>query len=337
LARAAEASFVGFGLIDRIVYFKMHGTSTVMFKAQFSDLSASMKNAYRKAEQRLTAAPWMSLAPDLLHSFVALGLPAGLADIQVLATAAKLRLVASSSSFWEAAGAIDAALDSDDALMVPPLRPWYESGIVATLRRTWRLHHLLDGVSSILRKPAADQLQKRLVLALAKPAGTFKAMTVLRRRVQYWKLSMPEAALVLSTLCSVLASRLPAPLKLAILRTVCNAWNTTSRFHQPLGACVFGCEAPADDRVLHYLCCPAVARQALRILCIDTRPFYPAPLVPLFDLLASPAQRSATALYIDATLYAFNAKRFGAPASAGHIFAARVKDLWRRTPPGQLC
>ncbi len=38
----------------------------------------------------------------------------------------------------------------------------------------------------------------------------------------------------------------------------------------------------------------------------------------------------------DATLCSFNAKRNGALASAGHIFAARVKDLWRRTPPGQL-
>jgi hypothetical protein len=81
LARSAEASYVGFGLIDRIIHFKMHGTSTVLFKAQFADLSASMLTAYRKAEQRLTAAPWMSLAPDILHSFIALGLPVSLADI----------------------------------------------------------------------------------------------------------------------------------------------------------------------------------------------------------------------------------------------------------------
>ena len=117
---------------------------------------------------------------------------------------------------------------------------------------------------------------------------------------------------------------------------MCNAWNTTSRFHQPLGACVFGCEAPADDRLLHYLCCPAVARQALRILCIDTRPFYPDPLFPLFALLASPAQRSAIALYIDAVLFAFNSKRNGATATAGHVFAARVRDIRRRTPTSQL-
>jgi hypothetical protein len=336
LARAAEAAFCGSGLMDKILNFKMHGTSTVLFKAQFADLSANMLTAYRKAEQRLTAAPWMSLAPDLLHSLGALGLPVGLADIQLLATAAKLRLVASSSSFWEAARSIDAALDSDDALMVPPLRSWFSTGIIGTLLRTWRAHHLLDGVSSILRKPDQDRLQKRLYVALAKPSGTTKALCVLRRRVNYWKLSEPEADIVFKTLCTVMASRLPTPLKLSMLRTVCNAWNTSSRFHQPVGACLFGCDAPADDRLLHYLCCPAVARPALRLLSLDSRPLAPSPLFPLFAMLASPATRSATALYIDATLFAFNSLRNGAPASAGHIFAARVKDIRRRTPASRL-
>ncbi len=134
------------------------------------------------------------------------------------------------------------------------------------------------------------------------------------------------------TLCTAISSRLPSSLKLSLRRTDCNAWNTTSRFHQPVGAYVFGC----DDRLLHYLCCPAVARQALRLLSLDFRPLAPTPLFPLFALLASPAQRSATAPYIDATLYAFNSKRNGAIASAGHIFVARVKDIRRRTPVSQI-
>jgi hypothetical protein len=304
LSRAAEASFCGSGLLDKIIHFKMHGTSTVLFKAQFADPSASMLTANRKAEQRLTAAPWMSLAPDLLHSLVALGLPAGLVDIQMLATAAKLRLVASSASFWEAARTIDMALASDDVLMVPPLRAWYASGIIGTLRRTWHTHHLLDGVSSILRKPGAAHLQHDIYCALAKPTGTEKAMNVLRRRVAYWQFSEPDALLVFNTLCTVIASRLPSPLKLVVLRTVCNAWNTSSRFHQPVGACVFGCDGPADDRFVHYLCCPAVAAPALRLLSLDASTLAPMPLRTLFALLASPAQRSAAALYIDATLFA---------------------------------
>ncbi len=179
-------------------------------------------------------------------------------------------------------------------------------------------------------------MQKRLYLALSKPSGTFKAFAVLRRRVNYWKLSEPQANLVFETLCTAISSRLPSSLKLSLIRTVCNAWNTTSRFHQPVGACVFGCDAPADDRLLHFLCCPAVARQALRLLGIVSGPLAPAPLFPLFALMASPAQRSAIALYIDATLFTFNAKRNGAYASAGHVFAARVKDIRRRTPASQL-
>ncbi len=57
LSRAAEAAFCGSGLFDKILHFKIHGTSTVLYKAQFADPSATMLTAYRKAEQRLTAAP----------------------------------------------------------------------------------------------------------------------------------------------------------------------------------------------------------------------------------------------------------------------------------------
>ncbi len=336
LSRAAEASFCGSSLIDKVIHFKIHGTSTVVYKAQFADPSSSMLSAYRKAEQRLTAAPWMALAPDILHALVPLGLPAGLVDIQMLATAAKLRLVASSATFWEAVNTIDSALASDDALMVMPLFGWYSTGIIGTLRRTWHAHHLLDGVSSILRKPDATHLQRDIYRALMKPTGAQKAWAVLRRRVAYWQFSEADARLVFSTLCTVLASRLPSPLRLAVLRSLCNAWNTSSRYHRPVGACIFGCDCPADDRMVHYLCCPAVAAPALRLLSIDASTLAPMPLRTLFALLASPAQRSAAALYLDATLFAFNSKKNGATASAGHVFAARVRDMRRRTPPRLL-
>jgi hypothetical protein len=332
LSRAAEASFCGSGLIDKVIHFKIHGTSTVVYKAQFADPSSSMLSAYRKAEQRLTAAPWMALAPDILHALVPLGLPAGLVDIQMLATAAKLRLVASSATFWEAVNTIDSALASDDALMVMPLFGWYSTGIIGTLRRTWHAHHLLDGVSSILRKPDATHLQRDIYRALMKPTGAQKAWAVLRRRVAYWQFSEADARLVFSTLCTVLASRLPSPLRLAVLRSVCNAWNTSSRYHQPVGACIFGCDSPADDRMVHYLCCPALAVQSFRLLSLDASTLAAKPLLSLVTLLASPAQRSVAALYFDAALFAFNAKKNGAAASAGHVFAARIRDMRRRTP-----
>ncbi len=169
-----------------------------------------------------------------------------------------------------------------------------------------------------------------------KPTGTMRALTVLRRRVAYWKFGEPDALLVYNTLCTVIASRLPSPLCLAVLRTVCNAWNTSSRFHQPVGACIFGCEGPADDRLVHYLCCPAIAAPALRLLSLDASTLVPTPLLSLFALLADPAQRSAAALYVDAALFAFNSKKNGASATAGHVFAARVRDMRRRTPPRLL-
>ena len=86
--------------------------------------------------------------------------------------------------------------------MAPPLRPWYSAGIIATLKRTWHTHHLMDGVSSILRKPGNCHLQKCLYNALMHTTGITKAKIVLRRRICYWKPSEPEANLIFDTLYS---------------------------------------------------------------------------------------------------------------------------------------
>lgn len=89
LVRAADASHAGIGIVAKLRHFRLHGTTTVMYKAQFTPLSSEMRQAYRKAEQRLTGSPWMAIPPDLLHSLRALGLPTGLPNIDFLITAAQ--------------------------------------------------------------------------------------------------------------------------------------------------------------------------------------------------------------------------------------------------------
>ncbi len=121
-------------------------------------------------------------------------------------------------------------------------------------------------MTNILRKPGLGSLQKGLYKALMKQAGVTRANMVIYRRIRYWNFSEQDATHVFATLTSFVLSRLPSSQKISVLRTICNAWNTTSRFHQPVGTCMFGCEAPADDRMQHYLCCLAIARPALRLL-----------------------------------------------------------------------
>jgi hypothetical protein len=332
LARSAEASFAARGLNERLRHFRMHGTSTVMYKAQFVLLAPSLLQAYRKAEQRLTAAPWMALPPDLLHGLRSVGLPVDLPDLSLLATAAKLRVVATSATFWSGIAAFEVASSSDEVILHPPLTAWYGESIMFTLKKTWDIHHQMDPVKTILLSGDRGAFQRKFYKYLAGQSISEAALLIITRRVRYWHVDDEACRVDAAVICTVLRSRLPAGLKLSVLRTVCNAWNTTSRFHQPVAACQFGCPAPADDRLAHYLCCPALARPADRLLSLDVNSLSPSPLLRLFLMLATQGTRVRAAVFIDAALFAFNGVKNGASGSPACLFAGRVKDMHRLAP-----
>jgi hypothetical protein len=331
LVRAADACFTSSGIVAKLRHFRLHGTSTVMFKAQFVPLNGTMRHAYRKAEQRLTGSPWMALPPDLLHALVALGLPAELPDIDTLATAAQLRVVASSGSFWACLAEVEAALNSDDALMNPPLKEWYFDSILFRLRDTWKLHCGCPTVKLILTSKPKQIYQKLFYKYLSGDGRLRKARCVFERRLYANGFAENAVQPALASLCSLLLSPLPACCKFALIRTVCNAWNTTARYHLPVAGCLFGCLPPGDDRMVHYLACPCIAASAARLLGIDVASLGPSPLSSLFFRLFHPLIRLKTMLFIDGVFFTYNSIKNGASASASAVFAGRVKDMTRRT------
>jgi hypothetical protein len=331
LVRAADACFSGAGVVAKLRHFRLHGTTTVLFKAQFAPLNGTMRQAYRKAEQRLTGSPWMALPPDLLHSLVALGLPAELPDIGLLTIAAQLRVVASSATFWPCFTEIEMAMNSDDVILHPPLTDWYKDSSLYLLRDNWMTHCGCPTTRMILTSKPRQMHQRLCYKHLAGAKGLAKAHCVLTRRLS--KNGFAESAVqpALATLCSLLRSTLPACCKFALIRTVCNAWNTTARYHQPVAGCQFGCPPPADDRMFHYLACPCIAAAASRLLGLDVALLSPAPLPSLFFRLFHPLIRLKTMLFIDGVFFTYNSIKNGAGASASAIFAGRVKDMARRT------
>jgi hypothetical protein len=331
LVRAADACFSGSGIMAKIRHFRLHGTTTVLFKAQFAPLDSAMRQAYRKAEQRLTGSPWMALPPDLLHALTALGLPAELPDIEILTTAAQLRVVASSTTFWNCLGEIGRAMASDEVLLHPPLTDWYERSMLFILRDNWMKHNSLPAIRLILHTKPRQLHQRLCYKHIAGESGLLRAHRVLMRRFMAHGFSETSAQSSFATLCSILLSSLPSCSKFALLRTVCNAWNTTSRYHQPVAGCLFGCPPPADDRLTHYIACPCIAAAASRLLGIDVALLRPSPLHSLFLLLLPPATRLKTMIFIDGVFFTYNSIKLGGGASATAVLASRVKDMTRRT------
>ncbi len=242
------------------------------------------------------------MPPDLLHSLCTLGLPAELPDLEFLATAAQLRVVSASATFWQSLDEIERAMCSDEVLMNPPLSAWYQRSMLFTLRDTWRRHNSIPAIKLILcHKP--HHLHQRLCYRhLAGANGLAKALLVLVRR--FSKSAIPERDLEasLATLRVVLLSRLPSSCKFALLRTVCNAWNTSARYHQPVAGCLFGCTPPAEDRLVHYLTCPCVAASSLRLLNVDISLLRSSPLALLLRL-SHHELRLKTMLFVDAVFF----------------------------------
>jgi hypothetical protein len=332
LVRAADANFAAHGIAAKLRHFRLHGTSTVLYKAQFAPLTPCMRQAYRKAEQRLTGSPWMAMPPDLLHSLRSLGLPAELPDIDTLALAAQLRVTASSATFWASIDCIEEALSSDEVLLHLPLSGWHDRSILYHLRRVWNIHTQLDPMMEIFRTMPRRTHQSSIYKLLRGSCEISSGKKVLARRLCSVGFTVDSVEAALATLCTVLSSKCLPSAKYALLRTVCNAWNTSARYHQPVACCLFGCPSPAEDRMSHYITCPCLASPALSLLGICFPPLLLLPVPWLFCMLSQPSYRTRTLLFIDALFFSYNVSKFGSACAPPLIFAGRVKDTARRLP-----
>lgn len=216
--------------------------------------------------------------------------------------------------------------------MHPPLTAWYKQSMMYTLRDTWLRHNGVPAIRLILRDKPRHLHQRLVYNHFSGDGGLLKALNVVARRFSKTGMSENDVQTSLAVLRSVLLSPLPSSCKLALLRTVCNAWNTTTRYHQPAAGCLFGCPPPADDRMFHYLACPCIAATALRLLDLDVALIRPAPLLLLFSRLSNPALRLKTVLFVDGVFFTYNASKFGGGAAASAILAGRVKVMTRRAP-----
>ena len=92
---------------------------------------------------------------------------------------------------------------------------------------------------------------------LGSPVTSWRELFV-RRLIGVFQVEVGEASSIdVEAIFSILR-KLPAHISVTWVKTISNAWCTSSRFHEerPLG-CIFGCEC-ARDETRHYLCCPVL-------------------------------------------------------------------------------
>lgn len=142
-------------------------------------------------------------------------------------------------------GAISRATDHEDA-MLWPWRPWHAGTPVLARRRALAdINESCPAAAARLRGGEFRAAQREMQSPEAKVEAE------MLRRARRW--TSEPGALVESLRCFA-QTRTPPDLATALVRTVCYAWTTTARCHNPGVACYF-CGRVEADYQAHYLAC----------------------------------------------------------------------------------
>ena len=157
--------------------------------------------------------------------------------------------------------------------------------------------------------------------------GTGTAVGVLHRR---FKAILPDVtdAEVLSALAALQSAPLLLCTRMALVKTICNAWCFSVRMHSEDLGCLFGCVGESDSMV-HYLSCLKVRSHVEKFSGFRMEG---SPAGSFRRLLTGMADNIASvALVVDTVFFTYNAVRNGVGASVVNTLWCRVKVLCHKS------
>ena len=307
--------------------------SLLQYKAQFLSPSGDLCKAYVKCEQRVLACPWNAVPEQVLHNLKCVGTRVELPHLETLARAAQVRLVASLPCFWDLHSQACGALDSDDCILGFLGGGWHLGTSLFKLAATWRTAHPIRGVTEALASDKPKAVQRLVYAALRGelPMTQLKRKFGERLAKLFGRVGAVGMVLPLIEELGSKAQLAPLTVRASVVKTVCNAWITSSRMHFAAVGCRFGCGSEGSDSMKHYLNCVHVRSAARRYLEV--------PPVRSDDdnmraLLGTVDKSSRVCLndflLIDACFFANNLVRNSPDVSVRAAASARIKSLWTR-------
>ena len=252
--RMHEVRSIGLGFTRALINYRTHALPVLQFVAQFEVAPLATMKAERRCSQLLISGPWDAIPIDMMHQLVSLGSKAELPCLRAINRAAMFRAATMSQAYWKMNTLIDQALDSDDRLILPRHTNWVETAHISQLRKN---KTILDGIAPRLSFTQHGELQRAMVKTLRGKYDGRNFNTILHDRLNYWMHTTDnERDTVLENLRSIGKTARPL-LFIAALRTVCNGWNTSARFHKQVLRCRLCCAESGDDQ-RHYAQCPGV-------------------------------------------------------------------------------
>jgi hypothetical protein len=202
--------------------------------------------------------PYRAVPAELLRSGKAFGLGYDTPDLETLGLASTFRAADASATLEQVSAVIGRARVSRYCTLSPFLREWTRKGVVG---------HMCDTRAQLLRRftalpPAGKGLQawvtkeirKEICLEVVDRSLARRASTMMGGPITI------EAAGWVRGRMQALGKLIPPVVQSSVVRSVCNAWTTTGRFHGPSSVCPFGCGAQSGDSFPHFVGCPSFRR-----------------------------------------------------------------------------
>jgi hypothetical protein len=240
--------------------FRPRVLSIAAHRLQFAPVDATLTKAVRQGLAIVASAPMFAIPNDIYGCLDDLSLQLPCIDVEVLGQSSMLRAACLSVKFHVLSRELALLMGSDDVLLRIPA--WVAStGFVraeVALAKFWAIEaaRRIPQVKGYQREVA-----KMLVSRSLLPRRSL-AIKVLAARANALGCMQYDSRLALELWFRLRSlGKLPATSQLIVIKTVCNAWTTTSRLQGEVRDCCF-CGAPKSDRLLHFAGCDSVRTAA---------------------------------------------------------------------------
>ena len=336
-------------LPSAIACYNIYAYSVLSHVAQFRASSPELEVAEAGVLATVTASPKNALSRDCLTHLRLLGFKVKVTTARALTIAARCRVVMASSSHAAAQQLISEALDSDDALMVPPTG-WRRESIIEELQAAYDHVHRIRSIDiqdiastkpHMLLKVVAtasdninydihDFIVRRVAWWLGVDVGSKGRRRKEQQQVNWDRLHQQAGDIIRA--CTAGCKVLPCHVVAAYVKSLANAWVTSSRMGGTTKACVFGCGCATGDGIKHLLTCPALFSAAAPYMPAGHDSWPSAPALRQMLLLDNPTSTTAIVRMIwhDVAMYSSNLLR-RRPADLQQVVTARVRALCRES------
>ena len=245
--------------------------SILQYQAQYWEPPENVYKIEGHVLMSILGFPYNSIVPPLLFSLDILGFPIRFFSIKTTSHASRVRMALKfdpdlQDYLVQCAG----AQQCDDRLVCgrSTLPGWMEEGIISDLLKAIPEAEKIAKLPNNLSNPsfAPNKPQKPATMLIHKATHTRQlVLEVFMKRILHWEDEADDgfgtlvgmAELVLGNFDKTCNICIPH-LKTAYLKTVCNAWATSTRHGLAPLDCQLGCKNSAKDSLSHYMSCPYI-------------------------------------------------------------------------------